>query len=100
VSTICSGVRILSADLQQLHTVVPYRQDAGPCCCAQLPDGRVLVGNNNATITVLEGFPSAKWARRRTVLLCLKLKLQQAPGVLQGLAALPDQLWASVFQYM
>ena len=40
-----SGVRILSADLQQVHTVVPYEVHADPWGFAQLPDGRVLVGN-------------------------------------------------------
>ena len=59
VSTGRSGVRILSADLQQVHTVVPHEEGARPRGSAQLPDGRVLVSNFNATITMLEGFPPA-----------------------------------------
>ena len=59
VSTDESGVRILSADLQQVHTVVPHEQGTIPVGLAQLPDGRVIVGNFNATITMLEGFPPA-----------------------------------------
>ena len=59
VSTGESGVRILSADLQQVHTVVPHEQVEDPWGLAQLPDGRVLVSNFEATITMLEGFPPA-----------------------------------------
>ena len=53
-----SGVRILSADLEQVHTV-PHEQGMNAFGLAQLPDGRVLVGSYNASITMLEGFPPA-----------------------------------------
>ena len=59
VSTSFSGVRILSADLQQVHTVVPHEEDARLWGLTQLPDGRVLVGSYNASITMIEGFPPA-----------------------------------------
>ena len=58
VSTGFSGVRILSADLEQVHTV-PYDEGVSPWGLTQLPDGRVLVGSFNASITMLEGFPPA-----------------------------------------
>ena len=59
VSTRESGVRILSADFRQVHTVVPHEQGANPWGIAQLSDGRVLVGSDATAISVLEGFPSA-----------------------------------------
>ena len=40
-------------------TVVAHEEGMSPWGLAQLPDGRVLVGNFNATITMLEGFPPA-----------------------------------------
>jgi hypothetical protein len=39
--------------------VVLQDQSTSPWGLAQLPDGRVLVGNFNASITMLEGFPPA-----------------------------------------
>ena len=59
VSTSDSGVRILSADLQQVHTVVPDDDGVNPVGLTQLPNGRVLVGTFNASIRMLEGFPPA-----------------------------------------
>ena len=64
VSTFFSGVRILSADLQQVHTVVPHEEGANPVGLAQLPDGRVLVGTLNSSIRMLEGFPPALIGRK------------------------------------
>ena len=74
-----------------------------------LPDGRVLVGSlgSQTGIHVLEGFPSAKWLRRRTLLLGLRAaqpprhkRLARPLCVLQRLAQLPTDLWPSLFQYM
>ena len=67
-------VRILSADLQEVHTAVQYEPGVIPGDFIQLPDGRVLVGTFDPSIRMLEGFPSfatLAWRRRRTLLLCL-----------------------------
>ena len=64
VSTGYSGVRILSADLQQVHTVVPHDEDVSPLGLTQLPDGRVVVGDYNSSIRMLEGFPPALMGRK------------------------------------
>ena len=69
VSTVGSGVRILSADLQQVHTVVrdeefpdgPEHSVKEPNALVQLPDGRVLVvgdGDGECRILAIEGFPA------------------------------------------
>jgi hypothetical protein len=71
VSTDNSGVRIISADFQQVDTVVQPEQGVSPCGLAQLPDGRVLVSNSNKTFTMLDGFPPSAWFRRRTLLMSL-----------------------------
>jgi hypothetical protein len=67
-------VRILSADLQEVHTAVQYEPGVIPGDFIQRPDGRVLVGTFAPPIRMLEGFPSfatLAWRRRRTLLLCL-----------------------------
>ena len=49
-------IRVLSADLQQVSTLT-NADGLNPRCLEQLPDGRLLVGDNNR-IHVLKGFPA------------------------------------------
>ena len=44
--------------------MVPHEEDVGLCDLTQLPDGRVLVGSESASIRMLEGFPPALMGRK------------------------------------
>ena len=96
---------LLSADLQDVSTLTIDGMD-NISCFEPLPDGRVLVAASRS-IHVLKGFPSAKWLRRRTLLLGLRAaqpprhkRLARPLCVLQRLARLPTELWPSLFQYV
>ena len=119
------SVRILSADLKWVSTVVQPVDKVSPTCLAQLPDGSVLVGNYTyrmegiheiakPTITRLDGFSA--WFRRRTLLMSLiRVNAAVPPAgvaddspvgamddVLLRMAALPEVLWKGplIFQYL
>jgi len=111
-------IRIMSADLQEVRTLcTPCTlgiTDAELCTAiAVLPNGNVLMASEHC-IHVLAGFASAAWLRRRTLLLSLvaaQLALRcvhkrAAPAhplpscVLKRVAALPTELWPSLFQYI
>ena len=53
-----NGIRVLSADMQQVSTLTNADELVNPSALELLPDGQLLVGDNNC-IRVLEGFPAA-----------------------------------------
>jgi hypothetical protein len=53
------GIRVLSADLQQVGTLTNAGELNNPRALELLPDGRLLVSTTANRIRVLEGFPAA-----------------------------------------
>ena len=71
VSTFTSGIRILSADLQQVHTVLREDGSFDPFDILLLSGGRVFVGSKHSSIRMLAGLatpmgvkPAAKPPKR------------------------------------